>query len=86
MIMMKKNLFWRWNWGTYAGTEEQNNAIKLSLANNIYSSLLNKDIHAVKHVPESASIIDPRTGLPMDKSDMTAYKKNYYLTKSNKNI
>ena len=65
--------------GTYAGTEEQNNAIKLSLANNIYSSLLNKDIHAVKHVPESASIIDPRTGLPMDKSDMTAYKKELLL-------
>ena len=65
--------------GTYAGTEEQNNAIKLSLANDIYGSLLNKDIHAIKHVPESGSIIDPRTGLPMDKSDMTAYKKELLL-------
>jgi len=71
--------------GTYAGTEEQNNAIKLSLANDIYGSLLNKDIHAVKYVPESEQIIDQRTGLPMDKSDLTALKKERLLLQEQQN-
>ena len=71
--------------GTYAGTEEQNNAIKLSLANDIYNSLLNKDINAVKYVPEPEQIIDQRTGLPMEKSDLTALKKERLLLREQQN-
>ena len=67
--------------GTYAGTEEQNNAIKLSLANDIYDSLLNKDIHAVKHVPEPPVVIDPRTGRPFTKTGFTSYEKEMALDK-----
>mgnify|MGYP003109477276 FL=1 len=66
---------------SWNGSEDQIKALKLKLANDVYDSLVGRDIAATDYVPEN-TIIDPRTGLPMDKSDMTSYTKdNNFLIK-----
>tara|TARA_R100000995_G_scaffold83094_2_gene58231 strand:+ start:2760 stop:4295 length:1536 start_codon:yes stop_codon:yes gene_type:complete len=66
--------------GSWNGNEDQLKAIKLQLANNIYDSLLGKDISATKYVPESELIIDPRTGQPFgSKTEITNYNKEQVL-------
>mgnify|MGYP003124856396 CR=1 FL=1 len=71
--------------GSWNGNEDQLKAIKLQLANNMYNSLLGKDISATKYVPPTQTIIDQRTGLPMEKSDLTALKKERLLNLEQQN-
>ena len=75
---------------SWNGNEDQIKALKLKLANDVYDSLVGRDIAATDYVPEN-TMIDPRTGRPFTKTGFTSYEKEVALDKKrsdffNKNL
>ena len=75
---------------SWNGNEDQIKALKLKLANDVYDSLVGRDIAATDYVPEN-TMIDPRTGRPFTKTGFTSYEKEVTLDKKrsdffNKNL
>ena len=65
---------------SWNGNEDQIKALKLKLANDVYDSLVGRDIAATDYVPEN-TMIDPRTGRPFTKTGFTSYEKEVALDK-----
>ena len=65
---------------SWNGNEDQIKALKLKLANDVYDSLVGRDIAATDYVPEN-TMIDPRTGRPFTKTGFTSYEKEVTLDK-----
>tara|TARA_R100000231_G_scaffold49707_1_gene42303 strand:+ start:2479 stop:3999 length:1521 start_codon:yes stop_codon:yes gene_type:complete len=65
---------------SWNGNEDQIKALKLKLANDVYDSLVGRDIAATDYVPENI-MIDPRTGRPFTKTGFTSYEKEVALDK-----
>ena len=63
---------------SWNGNEDQIKALKLKLANDVYDSLVGRDIAATDYVPEN-TMIDPRTGRPFTKTGFTSYEKEVAL-------
>ena len=70
----------------WTASDDQKELVKNKLAEDLYSSLLNVDINAVKYVPEP-SVIDPRTGKPFSSKDqITDYNKQVSLQNKRKDF